>query len=164
MSVRPERLTAELEPGFVVFLIGMRVNRWWKIHRWLPVILAMGRMQRELQGRPELGLLGMDQWLGRTTMMVSYWRSYEHLHQFATRRDLPHAPAWGAFMRAVGTNGDIGIWHETYTIAAGSFESVYVNMPPFGLGAAGTLVPATGALATSRGRLAASAARAGTAA
>lgn len=54
---------------------------------------------------------------------------------------------------AVGTNGDVGIWHETYTIGAGAYESVYVNMPAFGLGAAGALVPATGARATSRGRM-----------
>ena len=30
-----------------VFLIGMRVNRWWKPWAWLPVIAAMGRMLRE---------------------------------------------------------------------------------------------------------------------
>ena len=43
-----DRLTAHLEGEFVVFLIGMRVNRLWKIHKWLPVILAMPRMIKEL--------------------------------------------------------------------------------------------------------------------
>ena len=37
-----ERMTAEIEGEFVVFLIGMRINKPWKIHKWLPVFLAVG--------------------------------------------------------------------------------------------------------------------------
>ena len=33
--------------------------------------------------------------------------------------------------------GDIGIWHETYLVPAGSYESIYSNMPRFGLAVAG---------------------------
>ena len=54
----PQRMTAELEGDFVVFLIGMRINRPWKLHKWLPVVLAMPRMLRELEARPESGFLG----------------------------------------------------------------------------------------------------------
>jgi hypothetical protein len=57
-NVISDRMTAVREDGIVVFLIGMRINRWWKIHRWLPVVLAMPRMLRELAGRPDAGLLG----------------------------------------------------------------------------------------------------------
>jgi len=32
-----DRLTAQFDEAFVVFLIGMRINRPWKIHKWLPV-------------------------------------------------------------------------------------------------------------------------------
>ena len=49
-------------------------------------------------------------------------------------------PAWQAFNRAVGSNGDVGIWHETYVVRPGAYETVYNNMPPWGLGAAGRLV------------------------
>jgi hypothetical protein len=33
----------------------------------------------------------------------------------------------------------VGIWHETFQVARA--ESIYVGMPPSGLGAATTLVP-----------------------
>ena len=46
-------MTAEVEGDFVVFLIGMRVNKPWKIHKWLPVFLAMPRMIKELKRTPE---------------------------------------------------------------------------------------------------------------
>ena len=49
--------------------------------------------------------------------------------------------------------GSVGIWHETYAIRAGAYENVYVNMPAFGMGQAGTLKPATGRRATAAGRL-----------
>lgn len=55
-----------------------------------------------------------------------------------------HLPAWKAFNQSVGTDGTVGIWHETFAVNAGAHESVYVNMPAFGLGRAGSLEPATG--------------------
>jgi hypothetical protein len=32
----------------------------------------------------------------------------------------------------------VGIWHETYAVSPGTYENIYVNMPPFGLARAGT--------------------------
>lgn len=149
-----ERVTAQMTGDFVVFLIGMRINRPWKIHRWLPVAQAMPKMLRELYTRPDSGLLGHEMWFGRTTIMVQYWRSAEQLMSYATDRDSTHLPAWRAFNRAVGMNGDVGIWHETYVISPDSYESIYVNMSPFGLGKVGTLVvPASGRKSTAKGRL-----------
>ena len=46
------------------------------------------------------------------------------------------------FNKRVGTNGDVGIWHETYRSRSGDYENVYVNMPRFGLGKVGTMVEA----------------------
>ncbi len=40
-----------------------------------------------------------------------------------------------------GTSPRTGIWHETYLVRAGEYEAIYGNMPPFGLGKAGRLVP-----------------------
>lgn len=148
-----ERVTAELPGEFVVFLIGMRINRPWRVHQWLPVAAAMPRMIRELTRQPELGLLHAESWFSRTLLMVQYWRSMEQLLAYAANREAEHLPAWKAFNQAVGTNGAVGIWHETYGISPGRFESVYVNMPPFGLGKAGSLVPASGRKTSARGRL-----------
>jgi hypothetical protein len=150
-EVIAERMTAHREGGLVVFLIGARVNRWWKIHRWLPVLLAMPRMLRELYRNPEIGFLGA---VSRGTFMVQYWQSQEHLLRYAKDRNAAHFPAWKDFYRRVGTNGDVGIWHETYVVPSGNYESVYVNMPRFGLGSIAELVPARGQHATAAGRLA----------
>ena len=136
MKTQNERLTSATEEPLVVFLIGMRVNRWWKVRQWLRTALAMPRMLRELGQHPELGMLGGEAWFGRTTILVSYWKSAEHLFAYAKQRNAEHLPAWRAFNKQIGTNGDVGIWHETYVVQAGAHESVYVNMPAFGLGKA----------------------------
>ena len=53
----------------------------------------------------------------------------------------PHLPAWKRFNKAVRDSGDVGVWHETYRAQAGSFEAVYVNMPPIGLATVGRQIP-----------------------
>jgi hypothetical protein len=155
---RAERLAATLEGEFVVFLIGMRANRLWKVHRWVPVAPAMPRLLKELHSKPELGLLGAEMWFGRTTILLQYWRSLEQLLNYATDREASHLPAWRSFNQAIGRGGDVGVWHETYRVSPGSYENIYVNMPPFGLGKVGSLIPACGSLQTASGRFKAAAA------
>ena len=89
----------------------------------------------------------------RTMMVVQYWRSKEALLAYATDKTRAHIPAWRWMNKAVGLNGDVGTWHETYMIKAGAHESLYVNMPEFGLGKAGKLTQARGQKRTARGRL-----------
>jgi hypothetical protein len=144
IEVIQDRMCAEVEGEPVVFLIGMRINKLWKIHKWFPVLLAMPRMIRELEKNPELGLLGHHLWVGRTFIMVQYWRSVEQLMAYAKSRDKAHLPAWAAFNRSIGKSGDVGVWHETYRTRAGDHEAVYVNMPLFGLAKATKAVPAIG--------------------
>lgn len=148
-----DRVAAQLPGDFVVFLIGMRINNPLLIHKWLPVASAMPRMIRELSRQPELGLLHAESWFSRTIIMVQYWRSMEQLLAYAANREAEHLPAWKAFNRSIGVNGAVGIWHETYGISPGHFESVYVNMPLFGLGKAGSVIPASGSKKSARGRL-----------
>lgn len=155
--IHTKRLTAELDGEFVVFLIGMRINKLWKIHRWLPVALAMPHMLSELARMPEAGLLSREMWFGRTIIMVQYWRSAEQLMAYAAARDAQHLPAWRTFNHAIGTSGDVGIWHETYVVRPGTYENIYVNMPAFGLGKAGNLIEATGGRQSARHRMAATA-------
>lgn len=154
MTVIPERVCAEIEGEFVVFLIGMRVNKPWKVWKWLPVALAMPRMLTELETKPGLGLLHARTFFTwPNAMVVQYWRSFEALEAYARSPDSVHLPAWQAFNRAIGSNGDVGIWHETYLVKPGSYEAFYNNMPPFGLGAAGEIVPAKGHRKEARARL-----------
>ena len=152
-KILPQRMTAKMDSEFCVFLIGMRINRLLKVHKWLPVVRAMPRMLRELEAHKELGFLSGHLWLGRTIISLQYWRSVKHLMDYATDKNLQHAPAWAAFTRSVGNRGDVGIWHETYVLTPGGYETIYHNMPPFGLGRAGALVPATGPLLHARERL-----------
>lgn len=148
------RVCAEIEGGFVLFLIGMRVNRPWKIWKWWPVATAMPRMLAELAARPARGLLHARNHFGlRTAMVVQYWRSFEDLEAYSRDRDAAHLPAWRAFNKAIASNGDVGIWHETYLVKPGHYENIYNNMPPFGLGAAATLVDALGARQEARQRI-----------
>ena len=150
--INKERITASLEGNFVVFLIGMRINSPLKIHKWLPVASAMPRMVRELTGQPELGFLHAEMWFSRTIILVQYWRSMEQLLAYAKNKEAAHLPAWQSFNKAVGTDGSVGIWHETYAASPGSYENIYVNMPLFGLGRVGTVQPAVGGRQTAAAR------------
>ncbi len=148
-----QRLTASLEGEFVVFLIGMRVNQPLRVDKWLPVVASMTRMISELRAQPQLGLLHSEMWTSRTSIMVQYWRSMDQLLAYAKNKDAKHLPAWRAFNKAVGNNGSVGIWHETYAAAPGTYETFYGNMPAFGLGLAGHLEPATASRHSAAGRL-----------
>lgn len=146
-------MTSEMDGEFVVFLIGMRINKPWKIHKWLPVLLAMPKMLKELYRNPEMGFISQESWFGRTTIMVQYWKSFEHLEKYAKNKDSKHLPAWSKFNKTIGNSGDVGIWHETYLSRTGNYECIYNNMPRFGLGKAGNYIPAKGNFKTARERI-----------
>jgi hypothetical protein len=132
----------------------MRVNRWWRLDQWLPVASAMGPMLQALFTRPEKGFLHAEFfWNFSGPVLLQYWRSFEDLERFAREPADPHLGAWKAFNQAVGSNGGVGIWHETYVVEPGQYECVYGNMPAFGLGAAMAHVPAVGQRETARLRL-----------
>ena len=136
-AVYPGRYMAEMPDEFVVFLIGMRLNRPWKVHKWLPVLSAMPRMLRWLDQHPQAGLLSWhNAWINGPAV-VQYWRSFAQLDRFARETGQPHLPTWKWFNREVGASGEVGIWHETYKVHAGEYECIYINMPRFGLAAAG---------------------------
>ena len=113
----------------------------------------MPRMIKELYRQPELGFLHAEMWFSRTTIMVQYWRSMEQLLAYAKNKEAEHLPAWQSFNKAVDTDGSVGIWHETYSVSPGTYENIYVNMPPFGLGRAGSVQAATGGRQSAATRL-----------
>lgn len=150
------RFTAQTNEPFVVFLIGMRVNKFWSLSKWIPVATAMTPMLQTLYKNPEKGFLGGEtfyRFSPTTTLLLSYWRSFEDLENFARNPSEPHLEAWKKFNQAVGNDGSVGIWHETYLVDAGKYEAVYNNMPKFGLAAATEHVPAIGRKETARRRL-----------
>ena len=151
-QVIPERMAAEIDGDFVVFLIGMRINKPWKLHKWLPVFLAMPRMLKELKENPDSGFLGSN---SAGFLIVQYWRSFQHLEAYARSHDHEHWRAWVAFnKRMAASRGDVGIWHETYLVRAGDYEAIYSGMPRIGLGSVANLIPASGRKESASGRLA----------
>jgi hypothetical protein len=96
-----DRMTARMDGDFVVFLIGMRINKPLAVHKYLPVLNAMPKMLTELYTKPELGLIHHEMWFSRTIILVQYWRSMEQLIDYAKNKDSAHLPAWQAFNKAV---------------------------------------------------------------
>ncbi|GIX18662.1 MAG: transcriptional regulator [Erythrobacter sp.] len=155
MTIIPGRMTDAHSGPLVVFLIGMRINHFHKITRWWPVMRAMGPMLRELAANPQSGFLGSEVALCslRQIILIQYWRDFDSLEHYARDRDALHWPAWTAFNRAIGSDGSVGIYHETYCVAAEAHETVYANMPPFGLARFAGSLPATGSRNKARSRM-----------
>lgn len=143
----PGRYTAKTDEPYVVFVIGMRVNRVLAFHKWMSVAGAMPPMLKELYQNKELGFLsGRTLIAWREVMVFQFWRSFEHLNAYAHKRDAKHLPAWAAFNRKVGSEGSVGIWHETYQVQANQSEVIYVNMPRYGLAEWADHIPAKAGL------------------
>jgi hypothetical protein len=138
MPVHAGRHTADVEGDFVVFAIGMRINRPWRVRQWWPVFTAMPPMIRELEANPDAGMLrAQPALMFGGPAYLQYWRSFEDLEAYARDPDAGHLPAWKEFNRRVRASGDVGIWHETCKVRAGEYEAIYGNMPRVGLGAFG---------------------------
>ncbi|WP_228984951.1 DUF4188 domain-containing protein, partial [Streptomyces sp. DH12] len=43
--------------------------------------------------------------------------------------------------RAGKVRGHVGLWHEAYVVPQGNYESIYADMPAFGLAAAHGQIP-----------------------
>src|SRR3954453_21144762 len=101
MSVFSGRYSAKIEGDFVVFLIGMRVNRPLRIRSWWPVFTAMPKMVKELEQDPSTGFLGAWQGLWSTgPSLVQYWRSFEELERYARDPRGSHLPCVAALQPA----------------------------------------------------------------
>ena len=106
-------IAGKIEGDFVVFLIGARINRWWKFLSFVSIDRAMSRMIEALNTKPDLGLLHVKMWNDNPTLTLPYWRWFDHLREYARMGDAEHLPAWADFNKRVGSHGDFGIWHET---------------------------------------------------
>ena len=154
-TIQPGRMTAAHDGPLVVFAIGMRINHVHKVGKWLPVVNAMGPMIAELSRNPKSGFLGTEYMLRslRTIVLLQYWRDFDSLEAYARAREQKHWPAWTAFNKAIGNDGTVGIFHETYVVPEHGSETIYANMVPFGLGKVSGVVPATGSRNEARSRV-----------
>ena len=150
--------THDREGGLVVFMVGMRVNKPWKVRTWWPVFTSFPRMLQELYQDPSTGFLGYTGGVrGRGTIAVTYWRDLDSLMAYAHSTTNEHRPAWTAFNRlSRQSEGVVGIWHETYVVPPGGHESLYVGMPSLGLPKAVGTVEVTSKRDSQRARLNAS--------
>ncbi|RXZ79080.1 DUF4188 domain-containing protein [Paenibacillaceae bacterium] len=152
-KVMSGRYTAHRDGSFVVFIIGVRINKLWAVHKWLPVVKTMNPMLQELYQNPDLGFLEASFHLSwRGVSIVQYWNSFEQLEHYA-RTGAVHLKAWRNFNQKVGASGVVGIYHESYLVPEGQYECLYSNMPVFGLAKAASHVPATGNRETASRRL-----------
>lgn len=152
--VFPGRFTAYTTESFVMFIIGFRINNFLAFNKWIPTARAMGPMLQTLYQYPEKGFLSAESFLyWRGSALIQYWRSFDDLERFARTPSDPHLAAWRTFNRAIGADGSVGIWHETYQVQGGQYECVYGNMPLFGLAKATTHIKAVGRKETARRHL-----------
>jgi len=124
----------------VVFILGTKCNH--ILGKSAPGYHKIGDyfmdMAIDLAKNPETsGCLGMTAPMLSTvheTMNISttitYWRDIESLHKWAAGNVHRPAEIWWA---REGKDY-MGIFHETYVVPKGSWETIYHNMEPFGLG------------------------------
>ncbi|MFJ7067688.1 DUF4188 domain-containing protein [Streptomyces sp. NPDC101115] len=144
--LRRGRFMAVNTEPVAVFLIGARVNRWRSVRGWLPVVMAMPGMIKELSEDPSSGFLGYRTLLGPRfgeVTIVQYWRRAGDIRAYAGDAGRRHHPAQNAFWRRYfSSNGAVGIWHEIYSVRPGAYQALYGDMPPTGIGAIHGIEPA----------------------
>ncbi len=141
-AIYRERMAAEIDGEYVVYINGMRLNKLRALPKYLRAGLAAGKMFERLAADPDNGFLGyLPAFTGlRSGAAIQYWRSLEDIKRFAHDPDDLHVPAWLWYDEEVGDNGELGFWAELYVVSDGTFETFYRNMPPIGLGEHGSLV------------------------
>ncbi|KAK6434621.1 hypothetical protein LTR95_009198 [Oleoguttula sp. CCFEE 5521] len=162
----------------VVFHIGARCNH--PLGLFGPGFKEMGEMFSQMikdleQHKSEFGFFGATSWLNASergtsneTMVCCYFDNVEGLHAFAHSKY--HQGAWNWWNKNYKSHPHLSIYHETYQVPKGGWETIYVNSHLSGLGTAtvpirdeetgeevyaSTLVDASkGVLRTSAGRMA----------
>lgn len=149
------RMMADLEDEFLFFIIELQVHKLWRFRKWYPAVQGMNRMLAELIAEKEYGLLSFEYYFAfRRQLFIMYWRSYEHMHNWALNKDATHIAGWRMLNKLMKDYPDIiGFWHESYVVQPYQYESFYRNVPTVGLGRAGELLPVKGGMKTAAARL-----------
>ncbi|MCM2677183.1 DUF4188 domain-containing protein [Alkalicoccobacillus plakortidis] len=133
MNINKGRITPKTDQPLAVFIIGVKINKLWAVHKWFKSFMSMRPMVAELyQNKAELGFYHTDYFLTwRGITLVQYWDSHESIMSYS--RGAKHLKAWKHFNKSVAADHSLGIYHEAYTVAAHQYHSVFVNMPEVGL-------------------------------
>jgi hypothetical protein len=83
--------------------------------------------------RPDVVGQYRQTWNSRVHERVQYWRSIEDLHAFA--HGPLHRAGWDWWDRTVKHHPHLAIYHEVYAVDSKSWEAIYTNCEPTGLGA-----------------------------
>jgi hypothetical protein len=83
--------------------------------------------------------------------LLQYWRGADALMEFS--HAAMHRRAWRDFYKVASRGTDVGLWHETYVVPAGHYESIYGSVPLSGLGLVHGLTPIGRRTETARARL-----------
>ncbi|HYT25100.1 MAG TPA: DUF4188 domain-containing protein [Actinomycetota bacterium] len=145
-------MATRAEP-FAVFVFGMRLNRLRGLPRLLWGLRVLRRVLDDLEGHERGFLAGRVYRSGRTLVAIQYWESFDALDAWARDHALPHRGPWQRYLREALRDPAVGLWHETYLARPGTWEGVYVNMPPWGLGEAGEVVEMQATRGSARDRL-----------
>lgn len=147
-KILPGRITAQMsmqiEEPFIMLILGIRVNDFRLFWKWIPTALYSLPMLYTLIRHRAAGFLG-----GQATYfwpgigLIQYWRTFEDLERFARSKEHPHFGAWRWYNKAIGTKGSVGLWHEVFLVKPLCHETVYENMPLFGMAAATKPIPVT---------------------
>jgi hypothetical protein len=129
---------------------GLIARRWtaWGFVR------GMGKaIDREASAARALGLLHAERFaLGFGHVgALQYWRSFAELDAWSHRA--PHAEWWRRAVDRMRRRGDLGVYHEAFLVPRSGVESIYLDCPPLGLAAFGTLGEPVGSRTTARQRL-----------
>jgi hypothetical protein len=154
MDINHGRWTAEIDGDFVVFLIGADIRDPELSGPAAQLLVEMVNMLAELEQDDSIGLLGYQVFGAVGGVIVQYWRSFEALEAYARDPHAQHAPVWRAWNKLAEDERALGgIWHETFKVAAGSYEAIYGNMPLTGLQKAGRALTVSEARDSARQRL-----------
>ncbi|CZT25679.1 uncharacterized protein RCC_11348 [Ramularia collo-cygni] len=127
--------------AITVFLIGARTNH--PLGAFGPGFKELGgyfeQMSKDLDRHAdEFGFLGMTSWLNASarhtsaeTQSVCYFRNVEGLQAFAHGEY--HRKGWEWWNKTLKDHPYMSIFHETYDVPAGSWETIYGNSHPSGL-------------------------------
>lgn len=124
----------------VVFNLGTQPNHPLGIFApgWQEMGDYFSRMSTDLQNRKdEYGLISMSGWragdrpTNNSMLLTFYFRNVEGLNKFA--HDKLHREAWDGYYKSAWQK-NIGIYHETFIVRPGDYETLYVNTSPVLLG------------------------------
>ena len=134
MQIYNGKYTSKPENPFVVFIFGMRINNVFFIWLWIPFIIRLLRMVKRLREYRESGMMNAHLFFsGKGVGVMQYWQSFDMLEAFARDGNDVHLPNNKKYKKSVGKSGLVGIWHETYLVEHDKFETMYINMPKWGL-------------------------------